>query len=121
MLPVNRCAKCNSDDVTKRRRRVKRILVEEAGGACRLCGYSRCLAALEFHHVATADKQFNLSRRGVTRSIERARAEARKCILLCSNCHVPRLRPALRCSRIQIGLPYNEPAGPDGPGQPDPG
>lgn len=82
-----RCAKCNSDAVTKRRRRIKRILVEEAGGACRLCGYSRCLAALEFHHVAPAEKRFNLSRRGVTRSIERARDEARKCVLLCSNCH----------------------------------
>ena len=28
-----------------------------------------------------------LSRRGVSMSIERARAEARKCVLLCSNCH----------------------------------
>ncbi len=82
-----RCAKCNSDAVSKRRRRIKQILVEEAGGACRLCGYDRCMAALEFHHVAPTDKRFALSRRGVTRSIERARAEARKCVLLCSNCH----------------------------------
>lgn len=82
-----RCAKCNSDAVSKRRRRVKRILVEEAGGACRLCGYSRCVAALEFHHVAPAEKRFTLSHRGVTRSIERARAEAQKCVLLCANCH----------------------------------
>ena len=82
-----RCAKCNTDAVSKRRRRVKRILVEEAGGECRLCGYSRCEAALAFHHVAPADKRFALSRRGVTRSIERARVEARKCVLLCANCH----------------------------------
>ncbi len=82
-----RCAKCNTDAVSKRRRRVKQILVAEAGGACRLCGYSRCVAALAFHHVTPADKRFTLSQRGVTRSLDRARAEARKCILLCSNCH----------------------------------
>src|SRR5437762_2381392 len=46
-----RCLKCRSDAVSRRRRRVKRILVEEAGGACRLCGYDRCVAALQFHHV----------------------------------------------------------------------
>jgi transposase len=82
-----RCTKCRADAVSKRRRRVKRILVEEAGGACSLCGYSRCMAALEFHHVAPDDKRFSLSHRGVTRSIERAREEARKCALLCANCH----------------------------------
>jgi transposase len=82
-----RCARCATEAVSRRRRRVKRILVEEAGGACRLCGYSRCMAALEFHHVARGDKRFSLSHRGVTRSIERAREEAGKCVLLCANCH----------------------------------
>ena len=33
-----RCVKCRSADVARRRRRVKAQLVEEAGGACRLCG-----------------------------------------------------------------------------------
>jgi transposase len=82
-----RCAKCNAEAVTQRRRNVKRILVEEAGGACRLCGYDRCVAALEFHHVVPANKRFSMSARGVARSIARARAEASKCILLCANCH----------------------------------
>jgi transposase len=82
-----RCAKCNTDAVSRRRRNVKRILVQEAGGACRLCGYDRCIAALEFHHVVPADKRFSMSARGLARSIARARAEARKCVLLCANCH----------------------------------
>jgi transposase len=82
-----RCAKCMSEAVSRRRRQVKRILVEEAGGGCVLCGYSRCISALSFHHIEPATKRFELSRRGVTRSIERARAEARKCTLLCANCH----------------------------------
>jgi ribosomal protein L30E len=42
---------------------------------------------LHFHHIDPAHKLFNLSLRGVTRSLEQARAEAQKCILLCSNCH----------------------------------
>jgi transposase len=82
-----RCARCRADAVARRRRKVKRILVEEAGGRCKLCGYNRCVGALEFHHLAPADKRFSLSHRGVTRSLERARAEARKCVLLCANCH----------------------------------
>jgi transposase len=83
-----RCLKCRSDAVTERRRRVKQILVREAGGACSICGYRRCIAALEFHHIDPRSKQFALSHRGVTRSIARARAEASKCVLLCANCHV---------------------------------
>ena len=59
----------------------------EAGGECALCGYSHCPAALEFHHLDPATKEFSVSQRGVTRSFERALAEARKCVLLCANCH----------------------------------
>jgi Homeodomain-like domain len=82
-----RCLACRSDAVVKRRRAVKQILVEEAGGACALCGYDRSVAALHFHHVDPATKAFDLSHRGVTRSLAAARAEAAKCVLLCANCH----------------------------------
>ncbi len=81
------CLKCRSEAVVRRRRRIKQALIEEAGGACLCCGYNRCVAALQFHHVEPGDKSFELSRRGVTRSLERARAEAKKCVLLCANCH----------------------------------
>jgi hypothetical protein len=82
-----RCARCRSEDVMRRRRRVKAILVQEAGGACSLCGYCKYVGALHFHHVDPAGKSFSLSHAGVTRSIAIARAEASKCVLLCSNCH----------------------------------
>jgi DNA-binding CsgD family transcriptional regulator len=82
-----RCMQCRKERVSEWRRRVKRRLVEEAGGACLICGYDRCLAALEFHHRDRKSKLFALSRRGVTRAFEEARAEARKCDLLCANCH----------------------------------
>jgi DNA-binding CsgD family transcriptional regulator len=82
-----RCSRCRQEHVSARRRRVKALLVAEAGGKCAACGYDACQAALEFHHRDPALKEFALSAEGVTRGIERARAEARKCVLLCANCH----------------------------------
>jgi DNA-binding transcriptional ArsR family regulator len=82
-----RCKRCAQERVAERRRKVKRILVAEAGGRCRMCGYDRCVAALQFHHVDPEGKSFALSDQGMTRGLERAREEARKCVLLCANCH----------------------------------
>jgi len=82
-----RCQRCRSEAVDRRRRKIKRQLVEDAGGACVLCGYAKTMAGLHFHHVDPASKSFGLGERGVTISLEAARAEAAKCVLLCSNCH----------------------------------
>jgi transposase len=82
-----RCLECRVEAVTARRRAVKSTLVEEAGGACVLCGYSRSAAALQFHHLDPADKTFHISQGGIARSVAVARAEAAKCVLLCANCH----------------------------------
>src|SRR5262249_56406092 len=79
-----RCRLCRTGAVQRRRREVKRQLVEEAGGAFVLCGYDRALSGLHFHHVNPADKAFGLSRAGVTRALEAARDEARKLVLICS-------------------------------------
>jgi transposase len=82
-----RCAACRVDAVVRRRRKVKDTLVREAGGRCELCGYDRYVGALQFHRRDPGQKRFSISQRGVTRSLERARAEASKCVLLCANCH----------------------------------
>jgi transposase len=83
----HRCARCNTESVTRRRRRVKQTLVEEAGGRCLRCGFDEHPAALQFHHLDPSEKTFPVSRKGVTRSIAEARAEAQKCVLLCASCH----------------------------------
>ena len=62
-------------------------LVAEAGGCCVVCGYDRCLTALAFHHLDPSDKRLAISQNGVTLSLETVRAEARKCVLVCANCH----------------------------------
>lgn len=82
-----RCKRCRTEVVANRRRRIKRILIQEAGGHCEICGYDLCARALEFHHRDPSLKSFGLAKGGVTRSIEMARAEASKCVLLCANCH----------------------------------
>ncbi len=82
-----RCLPCRSLHVSDRRRRVKQILVEEAGGRCALCGYDRSARALHFHHLDPEAKRFHLSYGGFARSLAAARMEAAKCVLLCANCH----------------------------------
>jgi len=64
--------------------------VAARGGRCEDCGYSRCVAALEFHHRDTSTKEFGVG--GYDGSLDRLRAEIQKCDLLCANCH--RLRHA---------------------------
>lgn len=82
-----RCTRCRQDAVARRRRKVKAILVAESGGSCTLCGYDRHVRALHFHHTDPREKRFQLSFGGLTRSLDTMRVEARKCVLLCSNCH----------------------------------
>jgi transposase len=115
-----RCRRCRSASVSRRRRRLKITLVAEAGGCCRLCGYSRCVAALEFHHLQPDDKAFSLSEEGITRSIARARAEARKCVLLCSNCHAEVEAGVATLTEEAIARVECGPPG-QSPGWPDPG
>jgi transposase len=81
-----RCIRCRWEAVGRRRRKVREAIVAEAGGRCTLCGYDRCTAALEFHHLDPSTKLFTIGS-GNTWSLERMREEARKCILLCGNCH----------------------------------
>jgi DNA-binding CsgD family transcriptional regulator len=84
---VYHCKRCRTENVAQWRRNAKDDLVRKAGGECALCGYRKCLGALHFHHLDPATKTFGLAMRGHTKSFEKLLAEARKCILLCANCH----------------------------------
>lgn len=74
------------------RKELKRELVESVGGCCVRCGYNKSVAALEFHH--TGDNKENTVANLLTKAAGKngdhfalAIAEAKKCILLCANCH----------------------------------
>lgn len=63
-------------------------LINSLGGKCAKCGYSKCMAALEFHHTNPENKSFQLDMRSLSnRSFDKCLEEASKCILLCANCH----------------------------------
>jgi transposase len=82
-----RCCRCRSEAVTAARQRNKKELVEAAGGCCILCGYDRYYGALHFHHLEPEEKKFALSHRGLTRARVTRIEEAKKCVLICANCH----------------------------------
>jgi transposase len=82
-----RCVRCRKAAVSKWRRNAKLKLIEGAGGSCVLCGYDKHASALHFHHLDPSEKRYPLSRAGHTRNFAEALVEAKKCILLCANCH----------------------------------
>jgi transposase-like protein len=82
-----RCKRCRSEAVSRRRRKLKAALVAEAGGRCRICGYDKNPRALEFHHLDPLTKRMPLSAAGIAYALETLREEAKKCVLLCANCH----------------------------------
>jgi cytochrome c553 len=79
---------------------LKRILAEQAGGCCALCGYDRSITNLHFHHVDPSKKSFEINAsRG--KALAAYQEEARKCVLVCANCH----------GEIEAGLIESPPAG----------
>ena len=82
-----RCGKCASEWVTRNRRNKKDKLVKLFGGKCTICGYKKYVGALDFHHVDSKTKKFALSVKGLCYSWDSILAEAKKCVLVCKNCH----------------------------------
>ena len=99
-----RCPGCTTERVAEYRRRIKRRLVEEAGGRCVLCGYDAYPGALQFHHVDPTQKRFGLAKSGLTRPLDQVREEARKCVLLCGNCHAE-----VEAGLVEVALPADTP------------
>lgn len=76
-----------------------------------MCGYAASPRALHFHHIDPSLKAFSLNARGAALSLERLRAEAQKCVLLCSNCHAE-----VEEGAVQAPLPSVPSEASDGPG-----
>lgn len=63
-------------------------LIEYKGGKCEICGYNKNLAVLNFHHIDSSKKSFNIDGRLLAnKKMEDLIDEANKCMLLCANCH----------------------------------
>lgn len=83
--------KLNKDKIKQRHtiriEKNKLDFINYKGGKCKICGYNKCVASLEFHHINPDDKDNKLMKQISTRSLEIAKVELDKCDLLCSNCH----------------------------------
>ena len=81
---------------TRRRQRMFYVM----GGCCQVCGYNKCLATLEFHHLDPTIKEYGLST-SWSISWAKTKEELKKCILLCANCHREVHAGALDVSNLQ--------------------
>jgi len=81
------CKRCTAQEGIERQRRLKQLCVTYKGGQCCRCGYSKSLAALDFHHRDPTQKDFSISRYGLTSWSAQLQSELDKCELLCANCH----------------------------------
>lgn len=58
---------------------------------CEICGYDKCIAALDFHHIDPDEKDFCVSKitgKALTkRSLKKVLTEMEKCMVLCARCH----------------------------------
>lgn len=58
------------------------------GLKCAKCGYNKCGAALEFHHVNPEEKSNTVARMTSNNyELDKVYKEIEKCVVLCSNCH----------------------------------
>lgn len=77
---------CNKCCVVRARRVRKIKALEYKGGMCGLCGFSKCVRALTFHHRDPSKKEIGIGS-GSAFSWKRVVVELDKCDLLCMNCH----------------------------------
>lgn len=81
------CKVCENQKTIDRMRIFKIKCVEYKGGCCNLCGYDKYIGALEFHHINSETKEYNISRSRFYTFDDKIKKELDKCELLCSNCH----------------------------------
>lgn len=79
------CKPCTNKQTVDRQRKIKLQAIEYKGGKCIDCGYNKCIAALEFHHLDPSTKDLSMNWR--LRSFEKIKFELDKCVLLCCRCH----------------------------------
>lgn len=76
----------HADAITAKRRAIKKALINMKGGKCSICGYNRCIQALEFHHLDPTKKEIGLSK-NLSTDFQKLKKQVEKCILVCANCH----------------------------------
>lgn len=84
--PTFRCMKCSAEAVHRNVQAKRDRAYAEIASACKLCGYNRCISALEWHHLDPSKKEITPAK-VFSRSWDNIVKELIKCVLLCANCH----------------------------------
>ena len=92
---------------TSYRQRIKIALVEAFGHKCAYCGLEDDPRLYDFHHVNPEEKSFGIANSSTTRSRQAYSEEAKKCIMLCSNCH-RRIEYGIITLNDVNKIPFNE-------------
>lgn len=84
---VSSCKKCCIADKNRwdSHTTAKKAFVEYKGGKCVICMYSLCLSALDFHHLDSIKKDFQIGTKNSLTDV--VRKELDKCVLVCCRCH----------------------------------
>lgn len=79
--------KNKSKKVIDFRARIKIALVEANNHKCACCGLVDDYIVYDFHHLDPSQKLFGIGSNFSTRSKQSYADEAKKCVMLCANCH----------------------------------
>lgn len=78
------CKICSRNSKNERNNKQKEWAINQLGGKCIICGYNKCVNALQFHHIDPSKKEFTIAHKKKQLDIQE---ELKKCMLVCSNCH----------------------------------
>ena len=81
------CRQCITRDTIERGRKFKLKCIEYKGGKCQICSYSKCQAALDFHHRNPDEKEFSVCKYRSCKLNDKIKTELDKCDILRANCH----------------------------------
>lgn len=80
------CKTCNNSITLEKQKQRKIKAVLSKGGKCQICGYSKYIGSLDFHHLDPSQKEYSIGQLR-TYSLEKLKTELDKCICVCRNCH----------------------------------
>lgn len=81
------CRYCHNEKTKGRLKEYKNLCLEYKGAKCSICGYNKCVEALEFHHRDNLEKKFSIANARFKKFNEKTKEELDKCDVLCANCH----------------------------------
>jgi hypothetical protein len=81
------CAIVSKARVDNNRTQWMELVVSKRMDKCSICGYSKCFAAIDFHHVTPQDKKYGIAGLLIRKFTQGRAKELEKCVAVCANCH----------------------------------